>query len=192
MVSDDIVHGKYAVWTFLKKKMFADLCQRHPDIHIVQIVSDGSAAQFKNRFTIFNLTCFQYDFNLKATWSFLATSHGKGVVYGVGGTVKQAVANAVLRRKFVLTNFEEFANCAQSVLSNTYIHHIAKRESEFNKTMSERWKNLLSILKIQGSHYFEPVSQSMIRYGPTATSQLITFNMQSTDQTEDSTQLTPI
>lgn len=45
--------------------------------------------QFKQRYLKANLYLFQYKLKLK--WHYFATGHGKGMVDGIGGSVKGAV-----------------------------------------------------------------------------------------------------
>ena len=58
--------------------------------------SDGAASQYKNYKAFINLCFHEQDHNLKAEWHLFARSHGKSPCDGVGGTVKQLVANASL------------------------------------------------------------------------------------------------
>lgn len=44
-----------------------------------------------------NLTHHERDFGLKATWTFSATSHGKGPVDGIGAAVKSRATRHLLR-----------------------------------------------------------------------------------------------
>lgn len=57
------------------------------ELKTVKVFSDGCASQFKNRYNLSNLCFFLDDFELIGEWHFLATSHGKGAVVGVGGEV---------------------------------------------------------------------------------------------------------
>ena len=61
------------------------------DVKEVHIFSDGAARQFKQKYTLSLLAVFECRYGVKSTWSFFATSHGKGVVDGIGATIKGAV-----------------------------------------------------------------------------------------------------
>ncbi|CAF0990306.1 unnamed protein product, partial [Didymodactylos carnosus] len=52
------------------------------------VLSDGAASQFKQRHLFQKLTRMMTEYVLKLSWNFFATSHGKGVVDDIGGTVK--------------------------------------------------------------------------------------------------------
>ena len=60
--------------------------------------SDRCAAQCKNRYNFTNLCYHEEDLGLKCEWNFFATSHGKNVCDGIGGTVKLATACASLQK----------------------------------------------------------------------------------------------
>ena len=60
-------------------------------------VSDGCAAQYKNRKNFINLCYHMDDFGVPAEWHFFATSHGKTAADGVAGTLKRLATKASLQ-----------------------------------------------------------------------------------------------
>ena len=56
---------------------------------ILNIFSDGPSSKFKQKYLFSNLYLWEEEHDLKINWNFFATSHGKGIVDGVGGTVKR-------------------------------------------------------------------------------------------------------
>ena len=96
VVSDHQSHDQSAVHaslacalSFVKTKL--------PFIKKVLYFSDGAASQYKTYKAFFNLCLHEQDHNLKAEWHLFARSHRKSPCDGVGGTVKQLVANASLK-----------------------------------------------------------------------------------------------
>ena len=59
--------------------------------------SDGPSCQFKKK----HIAHFLHTLSKIASiqWNYFATSHGKGVFDGIGGTVKRLVCNAVMTEK---------------------------------------------------------------------------------------------
>ena len=106
VVSDDTDHDKVAVWAMLK--VIIKSLKDEYSINNVKIFSDGCAAQFKNKYTMANLCFMEEDFNVHCEWAFFASSHGKGSVDAVGGTVKRNVWRAVKGRKVIVNNAEMF------------------------------------------------------------------------------------
>ena len=81
-------------------------CSREKvELKEVHIFSDGTASQFKNKF-IFKLLCvLKEKLQLDLMWHFFATSHGKGAVDGIGGSIKRKALNMVKARRATITNF---------------------------------------------------------------------------------------
>lgn len=71
VISDELSHDKASIYTF-NKAILEKLKEDVPmQVNVVHYWSDGTSAQFKNRY---NLSCLLYheeDFNCKADWSFL-------------------------------------------------------------------------------------------------------------------------
>ena len=80
-------------------------CSREKaELKEVHIFSDGTASQFKNKF-IFKLLCvLKEKLQLDLMWHFFATSHGKGAVDGIGGSIKRKALNMVKARRATITN----------------------------------------------------------------------------------------
>lgn len=83
------------------------------------IWSDGPSSQFKNCFIVKALSGIACEYKIfKLEWCFLATAHGKGPVYVIGGSSKRSVRKAVLRHASQVSNSETFANLTSKELGN--------------------------------------------------------------------------
>ena len=60
--------------------------------------SDGRSSEFKNKFMRHLMETLSKRYATPFMWKFSATSHGKGVVDGVGGKVKSTVRRKVLSK----------------------------------------------------------------------------------------------
>ena len=87
LVSDDLNHTKYSVYVYIEY-IIKHLKQKVPSIKALNVFTDGASSQFKQRYLFSNLHYWEDDHGLTITWNFFATSHGKGVVDELGGTVK--------------------------------------------------------------------------------------------------------
>ena len=67
------------------------LTSKYPHVREIKVISDGAASQFEQRFLFSNLHVWKDLFSVDLEWNFFATSHGKGVIDGIGGTVKRSV-----------------------------------------------------------------------------------------------------
>ena len=110
-VSEYLDHDKYAVHKFLYWLMIM-LKRDHQTVREVKIFSDCAASQFKQKFLFVNLTFREHTFEIKLSWHFFATSHGKRVVDGFGGTLKQLVWRECTSEKMIDTadGFAQIAN----------------------------------------------------------------------------------
>ena len=104
IVSDNKHHDKrtvvpYSLTVFnYVKEMFRQ------NIQNINIWTDGPFSQFKNKFTFsyigHNLPHLFPHYHV--AWNFSVTSHGKGDVDGIGGTIKQLVTRAIMSRRAVI------------------------------------------------------------------------------------------
>ena len=73
----------------------------------VSIWSDGPSSQLKNHYIATSLHALEKH-GIKIMWNFFATSHGKGPVDGIGGSVKHHVWTAVKTRKVIVNDAASF------------------------------------------------------------------------------------
>ena len=95
------------------------LCHFNRSYDTVYFWSDGCAVQFKSKFTFHNLTFFPAD--IKIHWHY---HHCKGAVDGPGGCVKNTVYCHVKAWKTVLGNPKQFAEYANSIITNIDILYV--------------------------------------------------------------------
>lgn len=69
----------------IQKSVISFLNENCPHVKSIHYFSAG---QYKNKYNFINLCLHKNDFQLKAQWSFFATSHGKTECDGIGSTVK--------------------------------------------------------------------------------------------------------
>ena len=96
VLSDDLQHDVVFVYE-TQKIVIQFLKNKFPHVKSLHYFSDGCAAQYKNCKNFLNLCYHQKEFNIKACWSFFATSHGKSLCDGIGGTVKRVITRESLQ-----------------------------------------------------------------------------------------------
>ena len=132
IVSDDRSHEKKSVAVFLNKVLNTFVKENHPGVNEVHMFSDGPSSQFKNKFIAQLLNSLTQSLHLRLFWHYFATSHGKGAVDGIGGTVKRMVWTAVSTRKVQpVVNAKAFANVAKECCKTSITLITA---NEINKT----------------------------------------------------------
>ncbi|KAG1652590.1 Craniofacial development protein 2 [Nymphon striatum] len=71
------------------------------------------------------------------TITFSATSHGKGIIDGIGGRAKYLVRHKVISKSstpLIIQNSQDFANAANQLMEKTTVIHISQRQiNEFNE-----------------------------------------------------------
>ena len=69
-------------------------------------------------FTLSNLPIWESVLNMKLTWHFLSTSHGKGVVDGLGGSIKRSFWHIIRSQDHTISNASVYADLARQRNSN--------------------------------------------------------------------------
>ena len=155
IVSNDLNHTKDAVYAFVSY-ILEYLKKQYPSLKIVDIWSDGAASQFKQRYLFANLYPWQEQFSITISWHFFATSHGKGAVDGIGGTVKRSVWRHIKSTSIGLENAEAYSNLASKRNPNIHIKFISKEKVQTEaKKMADRWEDALLVPNTQKLHFIK-------------------------------------
>ena len=98
---------KFSTGLFLNM-LYNDYIQSSEYVNTKVIWSDGPSSEFKNKYMGFLIQELSKKHGKPFIWKFSATSHGKGVVDGVGGKIKSSVHKKVVSlgkdRPIVLLN----------------------------------------------------------------------------------------
>jgi len=99
------------------------------------VLPHSPASQFKNRFIVAAIDLFSKRNNIQLCWNYFATSHGKGPVDGVGGTLKRVAADKVRTRQCTINNMEDFVTAVQHssiCVTPVSADMVATREGDLN------------------------------------------------------------
>ncbi len=97
-------------------------------------------------------------------WNFFATSHGKGAVDGIGGTVKRSVWRQVRSGHVNINTPEQYAVVAQERNQNIHVHYISKADIEALETqLNEQWENVIPVPKTHQLHCFIPNGEETLK-----------------------------
>ena len=166
ITSEELCHDKSAVYSF-NKHILEDAQSRLPwAIEKVHYWSDGAASQFKNKYTLGNLTHHQDEFGFTADWSFFATAHGKGPIDGIGGEVKRCVWRAVLQGKEVVSSASDFYEVAKRLSQKITVLNVSASQIQSDTAhLHERWAQYRPLRGIQTCHYVRPQGEKEILMG---------------------------
>ena len=67
-----------------------------PDVNEILFFSDAAASQLKNRYVVKHLTTMMDANDVKLSWNYFASSHGKRVLDGVAGILKRLVWTEIM------------------------------------------------------------------------------------------------
>ena len=152
IVSDDLNHSKQSVYVYMQY-IFNHLKLKCPGMKVLNIFSDGASSQFKQKYLFSNLYSWEQEHDLKINWNFFATSHGKGVVDGIGGTVKRAVWRHVRSDQAHITSVEEYADVAKERCPKIHVNYIPKEQiASLESFLDERWKDAVTVPMTHKTH----------------------------------------
>ena len=152
IVSDDLNHTKYSIYV-LMQHIFSHLKTTYPDIEHINIFSDGPTSQFKQRVLFSNLYAWEMEHDLKITWNFFATSHGNGVVDGIGGTLKRTVWRHVKAERAHVMNASEYSTPGKQLCPNIHIEFIPKEDIAQQTTfLDAKWASIRAIPRTHHIH----------------------------------------
>ena len=152
IVSDDLNHTKYSIYVFMQH-IFSHLKTTYPDIKHINIFSDGPTSQFKQRVLFSNIYAWEMEHDLKITWNFFATSHGKDVVDGIGGTLKRTVWRHVKAERAHVTNASEYSTPGKQLCPNNHIESIPKEDIAQQTTfLDAKWENIRALPRTHHIH----------------------------------------
>ena len=170
IVSDDLNHTKHSIYVFMEH-ILTHLKATYPDIEIIDVFSDGPTSQFKQRYLFSNLHSWEEEHDLKITWNFFATSHGKGVVDGIGGTLKRAVWRKVKAEAAHISCASEYAALGKEVCPNMHIEFVSQEEvSQLTPFLNARWENVQAVPRSNQVHCVKPIGSDRVQVADTSDS----------------------
>ena len=139
VVSDFKQHDKHFTIIALLK-IIKRLLNEFIIISNLHLFSDGAAQHFKQRFFINAVTLLPQFLGIPADqididYNLFSTSHGKGAVDGVGGTVKRMVMAEVISRRANIQTSQDYATVAKKVCRGVNIIHISKEDVEAERSI---------------------------------------------------------
>ena len=126
---------KFSTGLFIET-LYKDYILPNDTVEEEVILSDGPTSEFKNQFMCFLIEKLSNKYKKYFSWKFSATSHGKGVVDGVGGRIKASVHEKVMslgKERIIVQDAESFCQLAKQLTKRTTVIHVSKEEIEAYK-----------------------------------------------------------
>jgi hypothetical protein len=119
-------------------------------------MTDGCAAQFKNKFFFSNILHAAELFGVILTAHFFPTHHGKSLCDAIGGTLKRNVRARVLTGNFTVYNAKQFVECANTFVKKIEVWEVKQEDVlEDRKTVEEQWRVAKTITGTRSFHFFK-------------------------------------
>lgn len=163
VVSDCLAHDKYAAAVFVDSVI--DTLQRKLPFPLeeIDLFSDGAAQHFKQKFMFVFITSLFESRGIKVNWHFFATSHGKGAVDGIGGTIKRTVFSAMKTRRAHVGSAEEYAQVASDFTQATTVMYVSQQDiDEKRPELSALWDSAITVPNTQSVHCVRTVEKGRV------------------------------
>lgn len=126
ILSEETAHKATTIFAFLKS-FVRWLKGAMPQIKQVHYLSDSPSSQYRNA-SIFRIIQNHSDkFQIKATWSYFESGHGKGPCDGVGAAVKRS-ADLALKKGQLIKSAEEFFRWGITQEASAVTYLLVERE----------------------------------------------------------------
>lgn len=159
-ISEDVKHDVTQVRLY-QEKTIAYIKEHHPEINEIIYVTDGCAGQYKNCTAFYNMCQQARKFNIKVTWCFCATSHGKCPCDGIGGLIKREARRASLQRidaGHILNAKRLFEFCLSHKMSKTIQFIFVEKAEIVTERQYEASLKAVTVPGTRSFHHFSPVS----------------------------------
>lgn len=151
------------------KQLISAIREFIPGIKKINYFSDGCAGQYKNCENFLWLCKHKELYNIEASWSFFATSHGKSPCDGIGGTMRKAAARESLCRPYenqILTAEDFYQFCTSNIKN---IKSIFVENSIIKAARENFSKSADTLPGTRIFHHFIPLTESIIKCKHTST-----------------------
>ena len=150
--------------------MIKEVISIMPDVNESVFFSDGAASQFKNRYLLQHLTMMMDANDLEISWNYFASSHGKGVVDGVGGTLKSLVWTEIMAGARC-SSAQEFVGICHRKKTATTVGFVQQAQLDATQVSLERtFQTIPGIPGIQRQHHINVLHMNVIEYARYSTS----------------------
>ena len=162
IVTDSQEKGKNCVFTFIN--VLSDYFKFETGDELT-IYSDGPSSEFKNRYMVKLVSMLCAKLKGKVSWKYFATSHGKGVVDGIGGSAKSLVRKRVMSKgenAVVVQTSMDFYQVAKDNMKEVTVLHISETEIFEFVNAYKPWENVKYAVGISKMHIVSSIDGSTI------------------------------
>ena len=152
IIADSQDKGRNSVFTFINA--LTNYIQFEKGDMVI-ICTDELSSEFKNRYLVKLVCMLSKKFQSKVSWKYFATSHGKGVVDGIGGSAKSLMRKRVMnqgKNAVIVQNSADFYKVAKDDMKGVSVLHIS--EGQISEMIKEKkpWENIKDASGISKMH----------------------------------------
>lgn len=127
------------------------------------IYSDGPSCEFKNKYMAKVLHLLSNKYGGEWYWKFFATSHGKGVVDGVGGRAKSLVRQKCMSKsgKTIVQSSKDFFDVIKDLMPSTKVFLFNHNDINEKIKKDNPWENVKEIPGIQRMHVMSAINSKV-------------------------------
>lgn len=162
IVSDDLKHDVSMVYK-TQEIVLKYIKDNFPHITEIHYYTDGCAAQYKNKFNFINLCHHQEDFQMKAQWSYFATSHGKSACDGIGGTTKRLARKESIQKPLdqQITTARTFFDFCNKSIEKVKFNFVGRDDIDLTRSsLQTRFKEVQTLPGTRSFHNFKPLNHA--------------------------------
>lgn len=168
-------HDKYSVSCFTKLAI-EEFMKRQDSYQINKLIffSDGTGQHFKQKYSLCQVVTLNFPDIQEVEWHFFATSHGKGPIDGLGGTIKRRVSEYIMGdRNYNAVTTEDFAKVAQERCPNIIIQFVPHDQvlTFIREKIAEKWtdpkteKDIVTAATTRSCHVFKKTGEYTMAFG---------------------------
>lgn len=174
IVTDSQDKGKDTVSTFIRELLLAEETRLKKKLIIY---TDGPSGEFKNKFMIKLLADLSGELNgCKVEWKYFATSHGKGVVDGIGGSAKSLVRQSVMARGngVIVQGAHDFAKEVKKLMPNINVKYVSQEKICKSINIRNPWCGVKDVPGVRKAHFMACEGNGCVAlYTDTTSSELL-------------------
>ncbi|CAF1309948.1 unnamed protein product [Adineta ricciae] len=162
-VSNSTDHNKYSVITCLEI-LIDEITSIMPDVQEIIFFSDGASSQFKNRYILQHLTNIMDKTDLNISWNYFSSSHGKGIVDSIGGTLKRLVWFEILAGARV-TSAKDFVDVCHRKTTTIIVGFVQQVQFDTTRRLLEKpFEKTVSVPNLRQQHHIKVLYKDIIEY----------------------------
>ena len=141
-----------------------------PDIGEIIFSSDDAGSQLKNRYVIQHLTTTMNQNDIDFSWNYFAQAHGKGIVDGLGGTLKRLFWLDIMTGA-CCSSAKDFVNICHQKSKSVIVTLVRQAQHDVTRALLKNTLKAISCMpRMRKMHHINVLHQDLIEHTQYSTS----------------------